>query len=148
MEKTEQRLIDIIKVDSYVITLVENYFETKIEEGYIYCLWNEIFGFYDVNMYKVGKSNNVEKRKDNYNMYYLKNPEIKHTSCKNMYNDVAESMVFNILRKYKMEENREFVKCDVKIIINTIDYVCKLLNDYYKNKSNIETCLIKIALQF
>jgi len=45
-------------------------------------------------------------------------------------------MVFNKLRKHRFNEDREFFKCDFKIIKDTIDEISNLLNEYEQDTTN------------
>ena len=90
-----------------------------------------MFKIYDKNLYKIGKSINNKSRLNNYNMYYLDNIEVIHISDNNYYNDIAENIIFDILRNNKLKNNREFVIYDKNKIILSINNIINYLNYYY-----------------
>lgn len=141
----ETKFLNEIVLDSNIIKFIETYFNEKKVLGYVYCISNEIFKYYGTNIYKIGKAVNIDNRISDYNMYYLENPIIEYESNMIQYCGIAECMVFNRLRKYKIKKDREFVKCELDIIRENINDVCFLLNEYDKDKKN-EVSIKKILV--
>jgi len=131
-------LLNNIKFDNRCLNYINNYLGNKKEYGIIYCISNEFFKLYNKNLYKIGKSNNDKSRLESYNMYYLDNIDIIHISKFNYYNDLAEDMIFDILRNYKQRNNREFFICDKDKIKLIIDDVVENLNKYNDNNNDVE----------
>ncbi len=113
--------------------------ETK--EGYIYCLYNEVYNYYGDNVYKIGETNNIEKRMRSYTTSYIYPSEFKIQSEKICDSMLAEKLVFYYLKDYRIESNREFFQCELSIIKekfdtildifkkNTLDDIIKMYNN-------------------
>lgn len=141
MYNTNNKMLDdLIKLfifDENSIELFNCYMKNNEVNGYIYCLFNECFLFYGVNVYKIGKAKNIAGRKSDYITPYLDEPKIIIASSPVKNYTVAEQIVFNRLRKYRIKQEREFFDCNIFLIKKTIDDVCILLNKYYNDPTNI-----------
>jgi hypothetical protein len=114
--------------------------------GFIYCLYNPFFKSYGENVYKLGKTNNLNTRLSGYTTGYIDKSEYILTSAKLSDKNLAEKLLFTELKKYRIKDNREFFKCDIKIIKDTfekVELLYKLKNDTNSiiNKPN-ETIII------
>lgn len=86
-------------------------------EGYLYIVHNPIF-LKDV--YKLGRTNNLKTRLRSYVTGYIEPSKYVYTT--KLFKDCikAERILFFLLRKYRIREQREFFKLNIDIIINTI----------------------------
>ena len=91
--------------------------------GFIYCLYNPFFKSYGENVYKLGRTNNLNTRLGGYTTGYIDKSEYILTSAKLSDKNLAEKLLFSELEKYRIKDNREFFKCDIKIIKKTFDKV-------------------------
>jgi hypothetical protein len=99
------------KLENYVDRLSVLIYKNKFNEGKtgtIYCLYNNVYQFYGDYVYKLGCTNDIDKRLCTYTTNYIDKCEVKHKSkiLKNC--ELAESILFYILRKHRIVENREF----------------------------------------
>ena len=62
--------------------------------GFIYVMWIDVFQHYGENVYKVGKSQDVQKRMQSYATSYVKPVELKYISIKCDNYSLAEKLVF------------------------------------------------------
>ena len=92
-----------------------------IEEGYIYVLYNPIYEKYG-EMYKIGRAKIIKDRLYDYSTYYPEESEIKY-SIKHPYYKDFEKVVHLSLKEYRVSNNREFFKCGLDLIKETIDKV-------------------------
>lgn len=100
--------------------------------GFIYSLYNSSFKSYGENVYKLGKCKNLKNRLSGYVTGYLEKPEYVLTSKLLSDRNLAESMLFSYLKKYRIYSNREFFKCDIEIIKQAFEKIEK----YFEEKNN------------
>ncbi|ARF12627.1 hypothetical protein Klosneuvirus_10_6 [Klosneuvirus KNV1] len=110
--------------------LLVHLLEQTNEQGYLYCLYNEMFNYYGPNVYKIGCTVDYDKRKNSYVTPYIKRSEYKYISSVIKYHELAEQILFNEMEVYRITHNREFFNCELSIIINKINYVThKMINN-------------------
>ncbi len=106
------------------------------KSGVLYCMNNEMF---ETDIYKIGRTKDIIKRKKNYTTPYIKEIEYLYVTkylpdCKK-----AEKILHYLLKKYRINQDREFFKINIKIIIENMKFIENLdyyiLNFYY-NKIN------------
>ena len=107
----------------------ENQKADNIKSGYIYILYNEVYTYYGENVFKIGKSNNIEQRLTGYTTSYIKPCEIKYLSTKCINYSLAESVIFELLSKNRIVCNREFFKIDKTEAVNIIDDIIYKINN-------------------
>lgn len=108
---------------------------TEIENqktGYIYILFNEMYKFYGDDVYKLGKTNNIAKRLHGYVPSYIKHPEVKYLSKKVINYSLAEKMVFEKLKAFRIAKNREFFK------ITNLTETIIIIDDIIDNINNMD----------
>ena len=110
----------IITFTSLIDNLFKEYVLSNNQTGYLYCIHNKVYEYYGKNVHKLGRSKNVEKRIISYITGYIDPIELKYKSPLLNYHDIAESILFNKLSKYRLSHKREFFDCDVQEIILTI----------------------------
>jgi len=116
-------------IKKLIISLYELSFDYG-KSGYLYCIYNS---FYDENTYKLGKTINLKKRINSYSTGYLDKCVVKYESeILNNYT-LAENLLFHLLDKYRIKQNREFFKCELSVIIDNINIVSNM----FYNKKNI-----------
>ena len=109
-------------------------FETipKKTAGYLYCLYNPAFESFGDNVYKLGRSGNLDNRLMSYTTYYVEPSKFVFTSADYdiKFKDCikAERVLFYILRKYRVTNKREFFMCDIELIKETFERMCKFSN--------------------
>jgi hypothetical protein len=86
-------------------------------EGYLYIIYNPIFA---KDVYKLGRTNNLKTRLRSYVTGYIEPSKYLYTT--KMFKDCvkAERILFFLLRKNRIREQREFFELNIDIIINTI----------------------------
>jgi hypothetical protein len=100
--------------------------------GYLYCLYNPIFKSFGDSVYKLGRSGNLDNRLASYTTYYVEHSQFIFTSktYDRKFKDCikAERVLFYILRKYRVSNKREFFMCDIDLIKQTFERICKFSN--------------------
>lgn len=110
-------------------------------EGYLYILYNIVFIFYGENVYKLGKTMNMEKRLLGYTTSYLHPCDVIFKSALVKDRHIAEKILFDMLYKHRFNKNREFFMLDSNEIISTINHVVEMVNnnkydEYIWNQDN------------
>lgn len=77
------------------------------KEGYIYCIYNELYEVYDTLIYKLGNTQNIKERVQAFNNGYIKECIIKNL-VKVPHKLQYEFIIMFKLNKYKAILNREF----------------------------------------
>ena len=109
-----------------------------MEPGYLYVLWNPVYEKYGDNVYKIGKTKNLPKRKNGYITPYIDDSVYKYTSP--LFNDMesAEKIIFALLKKYRIKKNREFFGCDLEIIKAQMNKIISLFDDEKSKEDSIK----------
>jgi hypothetical protein len=90
-------------------------------KGYLYCMWNKAFLNYGKDVYKLGRTSNINNRMNSYATSYIDNCECKYVSARLFTNSMeAEKLLFFLLRKYRIKKSREFFSVELDMAINTI----------------------------
>ena len=104
----------------------------KKTAGYLYCLYNPVFKSFGDNVYKLGRSGNLNNRLASYTTYYVEPSQFIVTSevYERKFKDCikAERVLFYILRKYRVSNKREFFQCHIDLIKETFERMCKFSN--------------------
>ena len=112
----------------------------ELVNGYIYILWNDMYKFYGDNVFKIGRTTDIQKRINCYTTVYIKPSEIKYISIKCDNYVIAEMLIFDLLKNNRIVNNREFFKINLNETIKIIDEVIYKINnmeDTINNKINI-----------
>lgn len=103
-------------VNDYIDTLVLAIYNKKFEigkSGLIYCMTNVCFNYYGNDIYKLGNTDNLEKRTQSYVTNYIDPCQyVLRSKCLNNC-ELAEQILFYILDSYRINPNREFFKCPI-----------------------------------
>ena len=129
--------------------------EKKI--GYVYVIYNKMFERYGENVYKVGETKNIEKRKNGYRTGYIDKTIVKYQSREFINCKKAEELLFVLLKECRIVKNREFFMKDLNEIIKNIEYIERLkdkeieyLSKHVKNvmfpEHLLRTYLIKVGI--
>ena len=108
------------------------------EKGYLYCIYNDAFKSMGDHVYKLGRTKNLKNRIASYSTYYPTPCTYKYTSGSRVFDNSlkAERTLFFILRKHRLSKKREFFDCELSIIKDTFDRVCKftdiMISQMYK----------------
>jgi hypothetical protein len=97
--------------------------------GFLYILHNECFDYYDLNTYKLGKTEDITNRMKAYTTAYLKPSTLIYISDEVKHYTLAEKMLFDQLKMYRMANNREFFKIQKEVAITCIKYVIVMINN-------------------
>jgi L-lactate utilization protein LutC len=92
-----------------------------IEGGYVYVLYNPIYDRYG-EIYKIGQAKDVKDRLKSYSTSYPEKSEIKYSIKHSYYKDI-ERIVHLTLKEYRTSNNREYFKCSLDVIKETLDKV-------------------------
>lgn len=89
--------------------------------GQLYCLYNKMYESYGNDVYKLGHSSNPSKRILGYMTSYIDDSEFKYVTPRKFQNSLqAERILFFLLRRHRIKKNREFFRCNLDCIIDTI----------------------------
>src|SRR5438876_6894136 len=94
---------NIIFINEIIDDLSKEIYKYNIKnggKGYIYCLYNEVYKYYGENVYKLGMSNDVQKRLNGYTTVYIEESKILLQSKELSNYSIAEDILFQILEKY------------------------------------------------
>lgn len=108
--------------------------------GYLYCLYNDAFERFkstsEDEVYKLGRTCNVENRLASYSTYYIQPSKMIYVSSKFKDCIKAERVLFYILRNYRVSDKREFFKCEFNLVKETFDrmseFTSKMIDEMYK----------------
>lgn len=106
--------------------------------GYIYCLYNEMFNYYGSDVFKLGCTENLEKRMHGYTTSYFEQSFYKVISNILCDKKMAERILFNKLKIYRMGEKREFFKCDYDKIKKAFQEIQDFFTEYDTKEKLIE----------
>jgi len=101
--------------------------------GYVYVLWTDVFSYYG-ECYKIGSTVDIKKRISGYITGYPDKVEIKYITNKIEKYDTIEKIVHKKLDSYRMNKRREFFKCSLDIIKETIEEVLKISDEDIMNE--------------
>ncbi len=104
------------------------------EGGYVYVLYNPIYAMYG-ELYKIGRAKNINDRLKSYTTSYPEESEIKY-SIRHPYYKELEKVVHLTLKEHRMSSNREFFKCSLDLIKETIDKVKEYTLEEISNSLN------------
>ncbi|MBY0540247.1 MAG: GIY-YIG nuclease family protein [Campylobacterales bacterium] len=110
--------------------------------GYVYCMKNIIFNFYGDNLFKIGNSLDCDKRLIQYTSSYPEPSEFVVISELLFDKSFAELLLFHYLKSYLFKPDREFFKCELKIIQQAIHKVGEFFKTYH-NKNLLLDFFIK-----
>jgi len=100
----------------------------KTKKGVLYCIRNDCYNYYGINIHKLGYSTNFENRMAQYITAFLSPTKVVHKSAEIIDAQLAEKILFDMLGDYRLEINREFFKCDERLIIDKINEVVNIVN--------------------
>ena len=98
-------------------------------EGYIYIMFNDVFNYYGNNVFKIGKTTDIQQRVNAYVTSYIQPCEVKYVSETCINYSLAEAIIFQKIDKYRVVKNREFFKVDKQEAIEIIEDTIKKIND-------------------
>jgi HD superfamily phosphohydrolase len=109
--------------------------DVKIDPGYIYIFYNKLYKYHfdDPHFYKVGVSKNLMKRYKTLNTGFYESGNFVYISKLFPDKYSAESKLFTNLNQYKPNTTREFLRCNLNIIITEIE---KIEKEYGLNDSH------------
>ncbi len=117
---------------------------SKSNKGYLYCLYNKVFQQYFTDytseVYKLGRTNNLDTRLKHYTTSYIEPSKFLYTS--KLFHDQikAERILFFLLRNHRIRNKREFFKCKLSIVIDIIKQIEELsesqINHIYTKINN------------
>lgn len=139
-------ILVVIKSLYKYISNTKNINEYKPNSGYIYCIHNEMYNYYGPNIFKLGCTENLEKRIANYTTSYIEQPCYKITSKILCDNTIAEKLLFNKLKIYRIKNRREFFNCDLEIIKIAIQETRDFLSKYDTRDKLIELAITNLAI--
>jgi hypothetical protein len=112
-----------------------------MSKGYVYVLYNPAFDKYG-ECYKIGQTKDIKSRLSSYSTPYPEKCEIKYITDEIVNYKEIEKKVHNILKEYRISNDREFFKCGLDKVIDCIKEVSlldkeELDKDLSNNKNNI-----------
>jgi hypothetical protein len=125
-----------------VITLNNLYDFYQPNQGFLYCLFYEIFKFYGDDLYKCGNSVDTDKRLCQYTTSYPMPSKILLTSDSFFDKSFAETLLFYYLKDFKFKPNREFIKCYFNIIQDAFDKVKQFFSIYNTKQLLIDYLIV------
>ncbi len=95
----------------------------KAEKGYLYILYNPVFKEYGENVYKLGRTVNLTNRLKSYTTSFIEPSSFLYSS-KCFHSSIkAERILFFVLRKYRIRDQREFFNIELQTAIETIKQI-------------------------
>lgn len=107
----------------------------KTDGGYLYCIHNEMFEYYDKNCYKVGKSVNASNRVLDFMTGYVQPSKVILQTKFLRNRHLAETILFILLKKYRLVTNREFIVCELQYVQLMLMHVENLFEVYLDNNT-------------
>ncbi len=114
--------------------------QAQLKSGYLYVFYNESFLLsYGENVYKLGRTKNLNNRISTYNTSFIK--DSKYLISSRLFNDSskAEYILFFLLRKFRIRDKREFFNIDINILktyFERLNNFSDKMIDYIYNKLN------------
>lgn len=105
--------------------------------GHTYCYRNDSFNYYGNDVYKLGCTKDIKKRLASYITSYLHPGKYELVSNELCDNRLAELILFDILREFRIVKNREFFRCDLSIIKNAFENVEKIFIEHKNDTTDI-----------
>jgi hypothetical protein len=119
-----------------------------VKSGYLYVFYNESFlKSYDENVYKLGRTKNLNNRISTYNTSFIKDSEYLITSRIFKDSIKAETVLFFLLRKNRIRDKREFFQINIeelKKVFERINNFSDTTIEYLY--SRINSCLLSTEL--
>ena len=95
--------------------------------GWLYCLYNECFKAYGSSVYKLGRTKNLKQRMSQYTTSYIQPSHFVCVSSRKFRDSrKAETVLFYVLRIYRVVENREFFNVpsvQIRCIMDRLSYL-------------------------
>lgn len=129
-------IINNFAVDKLTVDNIAEIYKPR--HGYIYCLYNKCFQYYGDNVYKLGTTNNLTRRMNGYITCFIEKSEYKHHSKQLIDCCLAEQMLFDELKQYRVTNDREFFNCEYNIILNAFTKVEKFFSEYNTTEKIIQ----------
>ncbi len=110
--------------------------KNTIIPGWLYCLYNECFKAYGESVYKLGRTKNLQQRLSQYTTSYIQPSHFVCVSGRRFRDSrKAEAVLFFVLRKYRIVENREFFhvpSMQIQHILDRLSYLSdELIEELY-----------------
>ena len=109
-----------------------------MNSGYIYILYNEMFKFYGDNVYKMGKTIDINKRLTGYTTSFIEPCEIKFLSSEVKNYSLAEQLIFKALKRYRIKNNREFFNVQLTQAIKAVEAIINTINVMTEDEINLK----------
>ena len=143
IKNLEDDTIEKILIDDLSKIYLDRY---KIEPGYLYCLYNDVYKVYGDNLFKLGECCDIKARFSSYCTYYPDPSIIKCQTGKLRNKAFAELVLFEKLKQYRFRSNREFFQCDLSIIRKTFSEIENLFR-FNSDEEIIKNIFINPILQ-
>ena len=100
------------------------------DRGWLYCLYNRCFVAYGNHVFKLGRTNCLKQRMRSYVTTYVDPSHFVCISQREFRNSrKAEAVLFYVLRRYRIREQREFFNVCVEQISHVMDRISCLSDD-------------------
>ena len=86
----------------------------ELKKHFIYVLHNPMYLHYGPNVYKIGYSNDVNRRLGDYKTPYVEDSKIIYS--KQVSSQQCDARLRRIMKKYCMNPKREFFDCELSVI--------------------------------
>ena len=111
-----------------------------MESGWLYCLYNPAFEAYGETVYKIGRTNNLQRRLRDYTTGFIHPSHYTCISTREFKDSrKAEAVVHYLLRRFRVTKDREFFKLDSERIRSIIHLISDL-NDKEVTEIFFKTC--------
>ena len=95
-----------------------------VMDGYLFVLWTRSYEYYGENVYKIGKTKNVEERVQAFEVAYLNPVILKTISTRVKDVRLAEKLLFQKLADKRLHGNKNFFCAPMDYINEKINEVC------------------------
>jgi hypothetical protein len=113
--------------------------EDNNNKGYFYVLYNEMFNYYGKNVFKLGKTNDINIRLKGYTTSYIEPCEIKYLSTEVKNYNLLEKLIFKHFKQNRIKPNREFFKIDnLKLVSEYVEKEIERINNLTENDILLE----------
>ena len=97
-----------------------------------------MFKFYGDNVYKMGKTIDINKRLTGYTTSFIEPCEIKFLSSEVKNYSLVEQLISKALKRYRIKNNREFFNVQLTQAIKAVEAIINTINVMTEDEINLK----------